>query len=138
MLSSELFSLVCRGTATAWDLEDLVKVGKKVKSCPYYASRDLKMKAQIIFCPYNYLVEPMIRKSMEINLKGQIVILDEAHNIEDSARSAASWSVTQVSRFKSPEIGLRIFCIIELTPTAVFSCIGVRRSSVRRCKIARN
>ncbi len=25
----------------------------------------------------------------------QIVILDEAHNIEDSARSAASWQVTQ-------------------------------------------
>ena len=27
---------------------------------------------QIIFCPYNYLVEPLIRKSMEINLKGQV------------------------------------------------------------------
>ena len=25
----------------------------------------------------------------------QIVILDEAHNIEDSARSAASWQVAQ-------------------------------------------
>ena len=29
---------------------------------------------------------------MEINLKNQIVILDEAHNIEDSARDAASGS----------------------------------------------
>jgi Fanconi anemia group J protein len=28
-------------------------------------------------------------------LKGQIVILDEAHNIEDSTRDAASFSVTQ-------------------------------------------
>ena len=27
--------------------------------------------------------------------RGQIVILDEAHNIEDSARDAASWNVTQ-------------------------------------------
>lgn len=31
---------------------------------------------------------------MEINLKGQIVILDEAHNIEDSARDAAGGSIT--------------------------------------------
>ena len=32
---------------------------------------------------------------MEINLKEQIVILDEAHNIEDSARESASNSVEQ-------------------------------------------
>jgi Fanconi anemia group J protein len=32
---------------------------------------------------------------MEISLKNNIVILDEAHNIEDSARSAAGWQVSQ-------------------------------------------
>jgi Fanconi anemia group J protein len=31
---------------------------------------------------------------MDITLKDQIVILDEAHNIEDCARDAASGSVT--------------------------------------------
>ena len=31
---------------------------------------------------------------MEIYLKNQIIVLDEAHNIEDSAREAASYSVT--------------------------------------------
>ena len=31
---------------------------------------------------------------MEIDLKNQIVILDEAHNIEDSAREAGSGSLT--------------------------------------------
>ena len=31
---------------------------------------------------------------MDIRLENQIVILDEAHNIEDSSRGAASWSVT--------------------------------------------
>lgn len=34
---------------------------------------------------------------MEINLSGQIVILDEAHNMEDCAREAASLTVTQSS-----------------------------------------
>lgn len=33
---------------------------------------------------------------MEINLKDQIVVLDEAHNVEDSARDAASLTVTAV------------------------------------------
>ena len=84
-----------RGKNEAWDLEDMVKVGKKVRACPYYAVRELKNKSHIIFCPYNYLVEPTIRKSMEIHLKNNIVILDEAHNIEDSARSAASGSLSQ-------------------------------------------
>lgn len=32
---------------------------------------------------------------MEISLKDQVVVLDEAHNIEDSAREAASASITQ-------------------------------------------
>ena len=32
---------------------------------------------------------------MEIHLKEQIVILDEAHNIEDSARDAASVSISK-------------------------------------------
>ena len=31
---------------------------------------------------------------MNIDLTDQVVILDEAHNIEDSSRDAASWSVT--------------------------------------------
>ena len=61
-----------RGRDDAWDLEDLVKVGKKVRACPFYAARELKTRADIIFCPYNYLVEPTIRKSMEINLKDQV------------------------------------------------------------------
>ena len=78
------------GSDTAWDLEDLVKAGRKVKACPYFSVRELKNSAQLIICPYNYLVEPNIRASMDINLNNQIVILDEAHNIEDSARDAAS------------------------------------------------
>ena len=41
---------------TAWDVEDLVAVGKKIRACPYYAARELKAKAHIVFCPYNYLI----------------------------------------------------------------------------------
>jgi Fanconi anemia group J protein len=73
-------------------LPTLRQVGRKLKACPYYATRELKNTAQLIICPYNYLVDPRIRKSMEISLRNQVVVLDEAHNIEDSAREAVSGS----------------------------------------------
>ncbi|NXX13836.1 FANCJ protein, partial [Podargus strigoides] len=82
-------------TYQAWDIEDLVSLGKKLRACAYFAARELMVDADIVFCPYNYLLDPQIRESMEINLKGQVVILDEAHNIEDSARESVSYSVTE-------------------------------------------
>uniref|UniRef100_A0A8C6N6M8 DNA 5'-3' helicase n=1 Tax=Melopsittacus undulatus TaxID=13146 RepID=A0A8C6N6M8_MELUD len=79
----------------AWDIEDLVSLGKKLRACAYFAARELMVGADIVFCPYNYLLDPQIRESMEINLKGQVVILDEAHNIEDCARESMSFGVTE-------------------------------------------
>ncbi|KAM6164463.1 Fanconi anemia group J protein [Rhynchocyon petersi] len=85
-----------QGMHKAWDIEELVSLGKKLKACPYYTARELMEDADIIFCPYNYLLDAQIRESMEIKLKDQVVILDEAHNIEDCARESASYSVTEV------------------------------------------
>ncbi|KAK9302351.1 hypothetical protein QLX08_005611 [Tetragonisca angustula] len=81
-----------RGLAPVWDIEDLVTIGKDEGSCPYFAARSLADKADIIFCPYNYIVNPDIRESMQLDLKGQVIILDEAHNIEDICREVASVS----------------------------------------------
>uniref|UniRef100_A0A670YTE7 DNA 5'-3' helicase n=1 Tax=Pseudonaja textilis TaxID=8673 RepID=A0A670YTE7_PSETE len=78
-----------------WDLEELVSLGKKFRSCAYFAARELMVCAEIVFCPYNYLLDSQIRQSMEIELKDQVLILDEAHNIEDCARESASYSVTE-------------------------------------------
>lgn len=61
------------------DIEDLVKEGiqKKYKNkqmpfssqhilfsrfCPYFAARDLKEKADIIFMPYNYLLDAKVNE----------------------------------------------------------------------------
>ena len=65
-----------------FDIEDLVKLGKKEAGCPYYATKALADAADIIFMPYNYLIDPLIRETCDIKLDGHIVILDEAHNIE--------------------------------------------------------
>ncbi|ODN04388.1 Fanconi anemia group J protein, partial [Orchesella cincta] len=83
------------GLQPAYDLEDLVVVGRKHKACPYYITRFLMQSADIIFCPYNYIIDPTIRKSMSMDLDGHIVIFDEAHNMEDAARESSSFSVKQ-------------------------------------------
>ncbi|XP_037019650.2 Fanconi anemia group J protein [Artibeus jamaicensis] len=94
-----------QGMCKAWDIEELVSLGKKLKACPYYTARELIEDANIIFCPYNYLLDAQIRESMDINLKEQVVILDEAHNIEDCARESASYSITEVQlRFARDEL----------------------------------
>jgi Rad3-related DNA helicase len=52
-----------------FDLEDLVLEGRRMKCCPYFASRDLIATADIVFCPYIYLIDPKIRNTVCVNLK---------------------------------------------------------------------
>ncbi|OAD57952.1 Fanconi anemia group J protein [Eufriesea mexicana] len=75
-----------------WDIEDLVAIGRENKWCPYFGARNLMEFADIIFCPYNYIIDPDIRACMQLDLKDQVIILDEAHNIEDICRDVASVS----------------------------------------------
>lgn len=57
--------------------------------CPYFLSREALDGSEIVFAPYNYFVDPNIRDSMKIDLDNAILIIDEAHNIEDACRDAA-------------------------------------------------
>lgn len=88
--------------AKVLDIEDLVKIGKKLKCCPYYASKELMSDAEIIFMPYNYLLDPKMRRANKLDLNNTIVILDEAHNVEKMCEESAS---VQIS---STEIALAI------------------------------
>ena len=47
-------------------------------------------QSDIIFAPYNYIIDPGIRKAMSINLNNSALLIDEAHNILQAARDAAS------------------------------------------------
>ncbi|CAI0381661.1 unnamed protein product [Linum tenue] len=83
-------SLQKGGCHEVHDIEDLVKVGNVVEGCPYYAARLMAEKAQLVFCPYSYVINPIVRRAMDIDIQGAILVLDEAHNIEDIARDAVS------------------------------------------------
>ncbi|XP_070300521.1 regulator of telomere elongation helicase 1 isoform X2 [Salvelinus sp. IW2-2015] len=76
------------------DVEDLVKAGNKQRVCPYYLSRSLKQQAEIIFMPYNYLLDPKSRRAHNIELKGAVVIFDEAHNVEKMCEESTSFDLT--------------------------------------------
>uniref|UniRef100_A0A8V5GW84 Regulator of telomere elongation helicase 1 n=1 Tax=Melopsittacus undulatus TaxID=13146 RepID=A0A8V5GW84_MELUD len=76
------------------DIEDLVKKGNELRACPYYLSRSLKQQADIIFMPYNYLLDSKSRKAHSLDLRGTVVILDEAHNVERLCEESSSFDLT--------------------------------------------
>ncbi|CAO3578742.1 unnamed protein product [Absidia cylindrospora] len=78
------------GSNEIWDIEDLTQLGQENGGCPYYASREIAETAELIICPYNYLVDPIIRKAMNINTADNIIILDEAHNVENISRESGT------------------------------------------------
>ena len=49
--------------------------------CPYYASKDRVGAADVIFMPYNYLIDDKIRENYEIDYANSVIIFDEAHNV---------------------------------------------------------
>ncbi|XP_060833332.1 Fanconi anemia group J protein homolog isoform X1 [Rhopalosiphum padi] len=85
------------GVSSVWDIEDIVHLGITKHSCPYYGTRLLLKTAEIVFCPYNYIIDPVIRRTMNLKLKGHVIIVDEAHNIEDQCRDAASLQLDQTN-----------------------------------------
>lgn len=45
-----------------------------------------------MFTPYAYLLDPVIRAAMKVDIKHAVLIFDEAHNIEDICRWEAACS----------------------------------------------
>jgi Fanconi anemia group J protein len=77
-----------------WDIEDIVTKGHQFRACPYFTAKDIAQRAEVVFCPYNFLIDKLTRESSGIKLKNNIVIFDEAHNLEDQCREVASFTLT--------------------------------------------
>lgn len=80
------------------DIEDLVKLSLKEKSCAYYSSRSVVPDSQLIMVPYQILFNKTTREQCGIDLKNNIVIIDEAHNLLDTISQihTATISLTQL------------------------------------------
>lgn len=57
-------------------------------------ARELKTGADIIFMPYNYLLDAKSRKANSVDIAGSIILFDEAHNVEKTCEEAASFDLT--------------------------------------------
>lgn len=84
-------------TQAVLDMEDLVKMGKENKVCPFYYTRSLLPDAELVLMPYNYLFDKDTRENtlQDIAWDNAIVIFDEAHNLESFATESASFDLTQ-------------------------------------------
>ena len=77
-----------------YDIEDLNQLGHTMSTCPYYESRKVVAQAEIVTLPYQLLIQRSARKTMNIDVRGSVVIIDEAHNLMDTLSSLYSVSVT--------------------------------------------
>lgn len=88
----------CARPGKLWDVEDLVQVAKssgRLGGCPYYTAHVLAGDADIVICPHNYVLDPAVSQCkshhrQRWSLRERIVILDEAHNVEQGCREAGS------------------------------------------------
>ncbi|CAL9190890.1 uncharacterized protein LOC103988399 [Musa acuminata AAA Group] len=80
----------------AMDIEDLVQLGSKIGSCPYYGARNMVRSSDIVVLPYQSLLLRSARESLGLNLTRNIIIIDEAHNLADSFTSMYNAKITQM------------------------------------------
>ncbi|KAK4381734.1 Regulator of telomere elongation helicase 1 [Sesamum angolense] len=106
------------------DIEDLVNIGRSSGPCPYYLSRELHKDVDILFAPYNYLIDRGNRKSLKIDWNNSILIFDEAHNLEGLCADAASFDLPS---------GLLTACISEAKNCIDLSITRRETSSDKSC-----
>ncbi|CAF0941820.1 unnamed protein product [Rotaria sordida] len=66
------------------DIEDVVKLGRELNTCPYYATRAAIAAAHLVVLPYQTLMHKSTREACGIEMRDNVVIIDEAHNLPDA------------------------------------------------------
>ena len=77
----------------ALDIEELVDDGKRRGTCAYFGARANLKDADLVFAPYNYVLDERHRETSGIPWRGSVVVLDEAHNVASVAEDAASFEL---------------------------------------------
>ncbi|MCJ2539759.1 MAG: ATP-dependent DNA helicase, partial [Candidatus Thermoplasmatota archaeon] len=80
-------------------VHEVRRVAKRAGVCPHKAALDAAAEANVIVCDYNYVFVPELSDAivsrMERGWEDIVLVVDEAHNLPDRAREAASGSLTQ-------------------------------------------
>ena len=80
------------------DVEDLVALGRRWEACPSLVTAQLNRRSgvDVFVCPYNYVVDPLVRESLGLSLANAVVVVDEAHNLPGVLMDAMSATVDLV------------------------------------------
>jgi Rad3-related DNA helicase len=76
------------------DIEEFVAKGRRLGTCSYYGAREALPFADLVCLPYNSILHRTTRESLGISLKGNVLIIDEAHNIVDAINNMYSVTIT--------------------------------------------
>ena len=91
-------SLVNEWSSKLLTAQEFAIEAEEANLCPYELNKLLLKEAQVVIVPYVYFFEEFIRKYllgwMRTSIDRIITIIDEAHNLPDWARGAASESMT--------------------------------------------
>ena len=83
--------------AEVQDIEEVVAQGRATSACAYYASRAAVKSSELVCVPYTSLVHKGTREALGVSLEGNVVVIDEAHNLIDAVNEVHSASLTQAS-----------------------------------------
>ena len=91
-------SLVKKWSSDILTAEEFAEQAEEAGICPYELNKLILKEAKVVIVPYVYFFEEFIRKFMLgrmcVSLDKVIVVVDEAHNLPDWSRNAASESLT--------------------------------------------
>jgi regulator of telomere elongation helicase 1 len=82
------------------DIEDLTEFGMREGACPWYLTRHAASsgEVEVLFVPYNYLIDRNARDSLDLDWANDVIIIDEAHNLESICSEALSFDLTPAVR----------------------------------------
>ena len=84
--------------------EILQKYAERYKICPFELSLDLSIYCDGIIGDYNYIFDPRVSLGRILESKGNIVLVDEAHNLIDRARNMYSASLCKSQILKCKKL----------------------------------
>jgi len=84
----EIVNHVPSGAPLIASVERLLEYGESTDVCPYYLARALAQAYRVVIGAYNYLF-------LDPGFQGQIVVIDEAHNMEDFCKESRTYRLSK-------------------------------------------
>ncbi len=79
---------------------EIYELSRSMEICPYFAQRELLKYADVVSLSYNYVVDPRLEWSIRrlINFKESILVVDEAHNLQNIELGSDTISLGTIER----------------------------------------